>query len=176
MAFYELSIASNSVSIWTLSHAGNFWTIFLSLFLIISLGCCSCWISSSLRLTAEWFQCVLFKERTRGELTMSFNRTNFEGLHEALPMADCWVLKNAFVIVVAFEVVTFSFSEHRVLLDKHVPIFTIFFLRVKFELTGLILVQSSPTYCLFYKAVGLFNWETFCTWEVKFCPVNFTWY
>ena len=70
---------------------------------------------------------------------------------------------NAFVIVVAFEVVTFSFSEHRVLLDKHVPILTIFFLSVKFDVPGLKLVQSSPTHCFFYKAVGLFNWETFCT-------------
>ena len=94
---------------------------------------------------------------------MSFNRTSFEGLQDALPTADCIVLVNAFVMVVAFEAVTFSFSEQRVLLDRHVPILTMFFLRVKLAVIGGALLtlehSSPPIHCYFFccsTAAGLF--------------------
>ena len=93
---------------------------------------------------------MLFKESTSGELTISLSRTSFEGLADAEQtfIADCYVLYvKALVVVVAFAVVAivvvfYSFSEHRVLLDRHVPILTMFFLSVKFEVIG---AESSPT-------------------------------
>ena len=95
---------------------------------------------------------MLFKESTSGEFTISLSRTSFEGLPEAEQTADCCVLDVNALIVVALVVVTFavvngSFSEQRVLFDRHVPILTIFFLRVKLEVIGAELSPTKATLC-----------------------------
>ena len=119
--------ASNSCSTYTLSQLGSLDTILLNLRRITSLG-----LSSSFRWwTTEFVTFVVFRESKSGELTMSFSMTSFDGLHETEFITDYYVVP---LIIVALVVVTFySFSEHRVLLDKQVlpPILIMFFLKVK---------------------------------------------
>ena len=48
--------------------------------------------------------------------------------------------------VVALDVVSCSFSEQRVLVERHLPSLTMFFLSVKFEVIG---AELSPTRATF---------------------------